>query len=428
MLQNVTLKSVSRADVDRIAWWLEDEELSSRWFGHYGCGDPVHRGYDPKHMLEASDWEWQSVFGDPHRHIFSIYTGEKEHVGECQVLLDGEGGAELSLLIGRKDMWHRGYGTSTVLLLLDRVFTTLGLERGWVNVPEDNAPALGLFENLGFTREATRELCRRPDGTALTVCILAIEGRVYQARQPGKDHGQGPVPSLTITGLPGSGSAAIGAEIARLLGCRFVDEEMLDLLCERLRCSPGEIAGFEASHGSLWSRLLSAIVVPMEWSATYDAGYHLFRPDLDHEILQNVLTKEQYLKGLASVTKQLCAEGHVVLHGHGGHMFVPSSAGAISVFVWASTEPREQLAALELGMTIEESRKWLKRADGEMLTVSRHLHGSDLRDMGQFDITLNTDRLSAKKASEIIVGALQSGALREKTARGLHAAQATGAR
>ena len=94
MLPEVTLKSVSRDDVDRIAWWLQDEDLTSRWFGHYGADDPVHPGYDPNHMLEASDWEWRRTFGDSRRSIFSIYNTVDEHVGECQVQLDGEGGAE----------------------------------------------------------------------------------------------------------------------------------------------------------------------------------------------------------------------------------------------------------------------------------------------------------------------------------------------
>ena len=65
MLPTVTLQGVSRDDVDRIGWWLQDDEISSRWFGHYACGDPVHRGYDPEHMLEAGQSEWDRVFNDP---------------------------------------------------------------------------------------------------------------------------------------------------------------------------------------------------------------------------------------------------------------------------------------------------------------------------------------------------------------------------
>ena len=408
MLPNVTLKAVSRDDVDRVGWWLEDEEVSSRWFGHYGCGDPVHRGYDPTHMLESTDWEWQRVFADPHRIIFSIYNDQDEHFGESQVLLDGEGGAELSLLIGRKDLWHHGYGTSTVLALLDRVFSDLRLERCWVNVPEDNEPALGLFEKLGFIREACRELCKRADGTPLRACILAMDAKSYQARQPVEASAPESTAVLTITGMPGSGSEAIGAEIAKQLGCRFVDEEIYDMLCQRLRCTAGEIEWIEASHRSFWSRMLNAIVVPMEWSATYDAGYHLFRPDLDFKVTQDHLTKDQYLKGLAGVVKTLCAEGRLVLHGHGSHLFAPPDAGAINVFVSASAESRQNRIASELGISIEEAGKWLKSADQETLSISTKLLGSDLRDMGQFDITLNSDRVSAETAAKMVVGAAKT--------------------
>jgi cytidylate kinase/RimJ/RimL family protein N-acetyltransferase len=417
MIPEVALKAVSMDDVDRVGWWLEDEEVSARWFGHYGCGDPVHRGYDPVHMLESTDWEWQSVFGDSSRLIFSIYNDQDEHVGECQVLLDGEGGAELSLLIGRKDLWHHGYGTSTVLLMLDRIFGTLSMERAWVNVPEDNAPALGLFKKLGFVGEAARELCRRPDGTALTASILAIDAISYQFRRPADEQATEPAPVITITGLPGSGSEDIGAEIAKLLNGRHVDEEMLDLLCRRLRCSPGEIEGFETGHRSFWGRMFNSIVVPMEWSATYDVGYHMFRPEQDHEILQDQLTKERYAEGLKGIVRKLCAGGNVVLHGHGAHMFARSDRGSLSVFVSTSKQSREQRTAVELDMTPEEAKKWLKRADRETRSVFKNLIGSDLRDMGEFDIVLNTDKMSAKAAAKVVVAAVQEAAVQRETAR-----------
>ena len=159
MLPEAALGPVSREDVDQVARWLEDEEVASRWFGHYACGDPVHRGYEPLHLLEASEYEWDRVFrSDPHRFIFSIDNEDCEHIGECQLLLDDHGGAELSLLIGRKDLWHPGYGTATVVVLLEKVFNSCGLERAWVNIPEDNSAALGLFKKLGFVHQETRAL------------------------------------------------------------------------------------------------------------------------------------------------------------------------------------------------------------------------------------------------------------------------------
>ena len=40
MLPEVTLRDVTRNDVGRIAVWLQDPEISGRWFGHYVFGEP----------------------------------------------------------------------------------------------------------------------------------------------------------------------------------------------------------------------------------------------------------------------------------------------------------------------------------------------------------------------------------------------------
>ena len=240
MLPNVILRDVNRADVDRVADWLLDEEVASRWFGHYPCGDPVHRGYEPEHMLEASDAEWDRVFRmDPHRVILSICDERGEHVGEAQLLSDGSGGPELSLLIGRKDLWHRGYGSATVIKLLGMAFDDYRFNRAWVQVPQDNEPALGLFRKLGFIHEATRKLCRRRDGTVLNARVLAINSGDFAVEQSRRKR-EGEAPVITVTGPPGAGSELVAVQAARSLDARYLSEEI-----KRERAS-----GFDARRAS----------------------------------------------------------------------------------------------------------------------------------------------------------------------------------
>ena len=407
MLPNISLKPVSRDDVDRVGWWLEDEEISSRWFGHYASGDPIHRGYDPTHMLESSDYEWDHIFGDPQRLIFSIYNDEQDHLGECQIILDNDGGGELALLIGRKDLWHHGYGAATVLVLMDRTFTTLGLSKAWVNVPEDNLPALGLFEKLGFVRSDKRALRTRADGSVLNAYILAIDARSYASRQPvGERIEQAPV--VTITGLDGSRSDEVAYDVANMLGSRLVDDEIADELRRRLKSSPAEIEGFEASFRSFWTRLLNSIIVPMEWSATYDAGYHVFRPEsqLEHDVMEEQLTKDRYTDALTGVIKMLCREGGVVMHGRGSHVAAAGHRGSVNVFVSASFESRAGHVAAREGVSENESSKWLKDADKETFSISRNLWGGDMEDTSAFDLVVNLDNLTVPDAARMIVGAL----------------------
>ena len=405
MLPEVTLKSVSRDDVDRIAWWLQDDDLSSRWFGQYGADDPVHPGYDPQHMLEASDWEWRRTFSDPRRAIFSIYNVADEHVGECQVQLDGEGGAELSVLIGRKDLWHHGYGTATMLELLDRVFNTMRLESAWVTVPVENRPAIGLFEKLGFVI-ASGDNVKHGE---IDVAHMNVSSARYSAKDSRAHKEQELTPVVAIAGLPGSETEVLGQEIARLLDSEYIGEEIKDLLSERLQCSRAELESFETSHKSFWMRLLASIVVPTEVTTAYESGYHAYVPSRPYEydeLLHEPLSKRQYVKKLRRIVRRRAAEGNAVLHGNGSHLFLPEQVDGLTVFVSASDESRSVRFA-QYGDTPDTSLKRLQRADKEQREIFRRLFDCEIDDSSKFDITVNLDRMTIADAAEIIVEVLR---------------------
>ena len=405
MLPEVTLKSVSRDDVDRIAWWLQDDDLSSRWFGQYGADDPVHPGYDPRHMLEASDWEWRRTFADPRRTIFSIYSTADEHVGECQVQMDGEGGAELSVLIGRKDLWHHGYGTATMLELLDRVFNRMNLESAWVTVPVGNRPAIGLFEKLGFVI-ASGDNVKHGE---IDVAHMTVSSVRYSAKESRAHKEQELTPVVAITGLPGSESEALGREIARLLDSEFIGDEIKDPLSERLQCSRAELESFETSHKSFWMRLLASIVVPTEVTTAYESGYHAYVPSRPYEydeLLHEPLSKQQYVKKLRRIVRRRAAEGDAVLHGNGCHLFLPDQVDGLTVFVSASAQSRAVRVA-QYGDTPEASRKRLDRADREQREIFRRLFECEIDDSSKFDITVNLDRMTIADAAEVIVEVLR---------------------
>lgn len=150
----VHLHEVSTEDVARVARWLEDDEVCSRWLGTLESGEPMHLDYMPREMIQAPAEKWERVFHDPHRRILSLYTAEGEHIGEAHLALqDFLGWAELSFFIGRKDLYRQGYGTAALYSLLDLVFNGLCLRRAWVNVPAFNERGLKLLKKAGFVRE-----------------------------------------------------------------------------------------------------------------------------------------------------------------------------------------------------------------------------------------------------------------------------------
>ena len=154
MLPEVKLTQVSKEDVQRIEEWLQDEEVNASWYGCNEQGEPLHIGYSPKRMLDATPKEWEEVFSSEERHIFSVSTTDGQHLGEAQMVIEAPlWEAQLFILVGRKDLWYRGYGTAGLAQLLDLAFYTYGLHRAWVDVPEYNLPAIHMCERIGFVLE-----------------------------------------------------------------------------------------------------------------------------------------------------------------------------------------------------------------------------------------------------------------------------------
>ena len=60
---------------------------------------------------------------------------------------------DLSIIIGDKKAWGKGYGTEAILLLLDYAFGYLGFHRVSVGVVAFNERALRFYEKVGFKRE-----------------------------------------------------------------------------------------------------------------------------------------------------------------------------------------------------------------------------------------------------------------------------------
>jgi diamine N-acetyltransferase len=63
---------------------------------------------------------------------------------------------DMTIIIGEKDAWGKGYGTEVGHLLLDYTFGQLGFHRVSIGVVGFNKRALKFWESLGFKKEGVR--------------------------------------------------------------------------------------------------------------------------------------------------------------------------------------------------------------------------------------------------------------------------------
>ena len=175
MFPEVTLTAPTREDIGRMAEWLDDPEVSAVWYGIGDDGKPLHTTYSPDALVDGDQEDWDHIFGDENRAIFSIYTSDGQHIGEAQLVIEWPLlEARADLLVGRKDLWHQHFGTSGLIRLLDRAFGSLGLHRVWVDVPEYNEPGMQMVQHLGFVVEGHLRKTHRKNDEWYDSSILGL--------------------------------------------------------------------------------------------------------------------------------------------------------------------------------------------------------------------------------------------------------------
>ena len=184
MLPEVRLTPVTTDDVRRLEGWLQDPEVTASWYGTDDQGEPMHIGYSPKNVLQADAGAWDEVFNDDTRRTFSVLTGDGQHVGEAQMVIEAPlREAQLFILIGEKELWYRGFGTAALVQLLDLAFYTYGLHRAWVDVPEYNLPAIHMCERIGFILEGRLRATHPKDGNWYDSLAMGLLSNEYARRR-----------------------------------------------------------------------------------------------------------------------------------------------------------------------------------------------------------------------------------------------------
>ena len=184
MFPEVTLIAPTREDVQRMSEWLNDPDVSAVWYGVGDDGKPLHTGYSPDDLMARGQDDWDHVFGDENRAVFSIYNDEGEHIGEGQLVIEWTLlEARADLLVGRKDLWHRHLGTSGLIGLLDYAFGPLNLHRVWVDVPEYNEPVMQMVKHLGFVVEGHLRKTHRKNNEWYDSSVLGLLAEEYPRRR-----------------------------------------------------------------------------------------------------------------------------------------------------------------------------------------------------------------------------------------------------
>lgn len=169
--RRVCLRPFGKDDAKYLQKWSNDAELRKL----IGEVKPMSQAETEKFYEELS--------ADKDRMWFVIVLrGNDRVIGEAGLLrmFRPWRTTDMTVIIGEKDVWGRGYGTDAGRLLLDYAINRLGFHRVSIGVVGFNERALRFWEGLGFKREGVERdgyYCDNKHSDFIMMSILEDEFR-----------------------------------------------------------------------------------------------------------------------------------------------------------------------------------------------------------------------------------------------------------
>ena len=181
---------------------------------------------------------------------------------------------------------------------------------------------------------------------------------------------------IVISHEMGAGGPEIGQLLAQRLGYRYVDQELISDAAQRYGLLEEKLSHLDESKPSLFER--------------FDAE------------------TRRYITVIQTALYEFAENDNVVLMGRGGQWLLRGIPHTIRVRVMAPFDLRVKRLAKKLaGQMGEQTNQrtvvdMVRRDDAEKLGRLRYLYEVDIRDSSLYDVVVNTEKLPAEAAVEVI--------------------------
>jgi cytidylate kinase len=197
---------------------------------------------------------------------------------------------------------------------------------------------------------------------------------------------------VAISRQVGAGGAYVGQAVARALGIRYVDREILKDAASMLGRDASELESLEERVSSMWSRMAGALA----WGGP-EATY--MPPPMP------ALYEEDLFAVQARIIHQIAAQEEAVFVGRAATWVLRERADLLSVFLHASETLRAERVRAQYGMPdLEEALKLVHRSDQQRSRFLLSVTGGPWVDLTHYHLCVDTGAIGLDETVKLLVG------------------------
>lgn len=200
--------------------------------------------------------------------------------------------------------------------------------------------------------------------------------------------------AVTISRQYGSGGGEIAGRLAKRLGWRLIDHEIVAQVAAALDVPESEAEEYDERGESIFARML--------------AGMRSYEPAIPVPGAAGLETDEQrYRQALHQAVEAACKQGHTVIVGRGSQVLLASRRDVLHVRIVAPLEGRITYVMRREGLNRSQAQARIQMKDRDRqryLAAAHHINPDDTQ---RYDLVVNTGVLDLDAAVDLIVLALE---------------------
>jgi cytidylate kinase len=199
---------------------------------------------------------------------------------------------------------------------------------------------------------------------------------------------------ITISRQFGAGGKTIGQKVAEALGYTFLDEDIIQIIAEKAKVSPGWVESVEKEAGGRLSRIVTKMVS---------------RPLIDRVLKdeKGYIDEQIYIDYLVVIIAQMAEDGNVVFLDRGSQYILNDFPEAFHILLINTFANRIKFMMNNYDLSQNRATHIVKTEEKRRMNLYRKIGKQDYDQPELYHLVINMARVDLEEAVQLILHLVQ---------------------
>ena len=198
---------------------------------------------------------------------------------------------------------------------------------------------------------------------------------------------------VTISRMFGTGGHEIGAELARRLGVKLIDKQVLNEVAKRMNVVEEAMEKIEARN-------------PL-WRDDFTSFYRTYMSKAEYNGLEHDRTSHELFEAQAEAIRSIAADESCVLIGRCGFHIFAEHPNALKIFIHSSEDCRKRRIAEKYDLSLSDAAAMVVDNDYSRELYTKTFTGKDWTDARNYDISIDVRKFGVNGAVDFIMKCIE---------------------